>query len=52
MDARRLRLRLRILPENQAAKIADLMINAIAQVMTSLFLFIGLLKPPPKHTSM
>jgi hypothetical protein len=49
MAARRLRLRLRNLPENQTAMMAALMIKVTAWVMRLKFLFIRPFKPPPRH---
>ena len=43
------RLRLRTRPGNRAAKMAALMVNETAQVITSKFLFIKPFKPPPEQ---
>ena len=45
------RLRLRTRAGNRAAKMAALMVNETAQVITSKFLFIKPLKPPPEQKS-
>ena len=47
----RLRLRLRIVPENRAAMMTALMINVTAQVIMSRFLSMKPIQPPPNCTN-